>query len=641
MKLYRVDLHNFRSIRKARLDFPVGCQVLVGINETGKTNLLDALALLDPELEVQHSDTRLRGKREKSITEAYVRFIFRMGKQDLDAISSQIKARILTPSENAPLFTKNGDAVPLVDAIRSLHEGLYNVDLLDKTRGGSYWAPSQQLGTLEGWLHPRSPKPPNTPVALAGGKQVPLSDVGLAHSKLIADASLPLFEPASVDVVWGILGHQLASYVQSHLPEVIYWQHDDDYLLPPQVTLDQFQASPDGFPSLRNLFRLAGVSDIPTELGTARRGSLHDLRNLLESVSDKATKYLHRCWRECKGLTIELAPNGASLDISIHDRYNHYEMSQRSDGFKKFVSFLLMVSARQRTGELEDALILFDEPEIGLHPTGARHLMSQLLSLASRNLVVYSTHSIHMIDGERLDRHLIVKKKDEVTSFERAADSLIVDEEVLFRALGTSVFEVLKPSNILFEGWQDKHLFRVGVDRMRKANPVEFGRLETVGLVHARGVKGVSALAALLELASRNYIVVSDGDEPARQYQKDWSGLGYAGRWVRYDEVAVGKKLVTVEDFLALRAIQDAIEAIGDRFPSVPDVSLTEADRAGGTLRGLRALLSKAGVEKEVAEQWLRALKSHASEHLQGADIDTSYSQFLVALSEQLFGNPP
>ncbi len=46
MKLSRVEIKNFRSIADTTVSFENPCRVLVGINESGKSNVLKALRLL-------------------------------------------------------------------------------------------------------------------------------------------------------------------------------------------------------------------------------------------------------------------------------------------------------------------------------------------------------------------------------------------------------------------------------------------------------------------------------------------------------------------------------------------------------------------------------------------------------------------
>jgi predicted ATP-dependent endonuclease of OLD family len=48
MKLTNVEIKNFRSLDKLDFEFNPNCRILVGINESGKSNILKALAMLEP-----------------------------------------------------------------------------------------------------------------------------------------------------------------------------------------------------------------------------------------------------------------------------------------------------------------------------------------------------------------------------------------------------------------------------------------------------------------------------------------------------------------------------------------------------------------------------------------------------------------
>ncbi len=175
------------------------------------------------------------------------------------------------------------------------------------------------------------------------------------------------------------------------------------------------------------MFQLYGISDIQKEVAAAKAGSANSLPNLLRRVAEKTTRHFHLTWREYDGIKFSLGTDGTDLVAGIEDKSNHYELSQRSDGFKRFVTFLLMVSAEDASNLLKDTLLLIDEPEIGLHPSGARYLMEELIDISKNNYVVFSTHSIFMIDNKIIKRHLIVKKQDEITEIEEVSESNIQD----------------------------------------------------------------------------------------------------------------------------------------------------------------------------------------------------------------------
>jgi len=116
-----------------------------------------------------------------------------------------------------------------------------------------------------------------------------------------------------------------------------------------------------------------------------------------------------------------------------------------------------------------------------------------------------------MIDRENLGRHLIVKKEHESTILNEVTASNIVDEEVIYNALGYSIFEELKPKNILFEGWRDKRLYQVRVSKL-PATLSNRDELKEAGVCHVKGVSDIGRVTPLLELAQRQWVIVSDAD---------------------------------------------------------------------------------------------------------------------------------
>ena len=63
--------------------------------------------------------------------------------------------------------------------------------------------------------------------------------------------------------------------------------------------------------------------------------------------------------------------DGDFIKCSVSEK-NDFSFQKRSDGFKKFVAFLLTVSTKSRMGDLKNTLVLVDEPDSGLHPSGAQ-----------------------------------------------------------------------------------------------------------------------------------------------------------------------------------------------------------------------------------------------------------------------------
>jgi predicted ATP-dependent endonuclease of OLD family len=101
MKLSYVTIHNHRSIKHLDINFDQKCRILVGINESGKTNILQALNLLDPKATTTRRDLREPGLHEPEITEAYVRFVFTPTNEETTQLIQLLKTKLLFPEPTA------------------------------------------------------------------------------------------------------------------------------------------------------------------------------------------------------------------------------------------------------------------------------------------------------------------------------------------------------------------------------------------------------------------------------------------------------------------------------------------------------------------------------------------------------------
>jgi hypothetical protein len=347
--------------------------------------------------------------------------------------------------------------------------------------------------------------------------------------------------------------------VQTDLLKVLFWNYDESKLLPPKINLDQFCANPEICLPLKRMFQLYDISDIKKEVAEAKAGSANTLNNLLRRVAEKTSEHFHSTWREYEEIKFSLAMDGPDLVAKIQDESNNYELSQRSDGFKRFVTFLLMVSAEAASNLLKDIVLLIDEPEIGLHPTGARYLMDELIDISRNNYVVFSTHSIFMIDNRIIKRHLIVKKENEITEVEEVSESNIQDEEVIYKSLGHSIFSNLKERNLIFEGWRDKKLFETAMLTVPVGSE-EINELNGLGRCFAHGVKQIRNITPLFEAGDRKCLILTDGDATANEHQKEYQKNKGFGIWKRYDEIVTGATEITGEDFLMEGAFRAAIQ---------------------------------------------------------------------------------
>ncbi len=628
MLLHHAAIKNYRSIRQLEITFEPKCRILVGINESGKTNILDALNLLDPKQLTTQRDLREPGLREDSITEAYVRFIFRFTREELSELKKKLRAKVLSETYDSPIVRIEGTDHTL-DRFCETREGLYIADLKTNAKQTSTWA----LGKAEiinKWkkIGPACPADYAVPSKALG--TVTLKKFSLVDTSEFTDIPTEYLEEAKPDDLRGVANPLITQKVESSLLKVLFWDYEEKNLLPPRVNLDQFCANPDICLPLKRMFQLHKTSDIKAAVDLAKAASANGLNNLLRRVAERTSKHFHDTWREYEGIKFSLAMNGPDLEAGIADVSNRYELAQRSDGFKRFVTFLLMVSAEEESNLLKDTLLLIDEPETGLHPSGARYLMDELIDISRNNYVVFSTHSIFMVDSKIIERHLIIKKKNEITEAEQVSESNIQDEEVIYRALGYSIFSNLKERNLIFEGWRDKKLFETALMNIPQNYEVVRG-LENLGRCFVQGVKQVSCSTPLFEAGKRKCLILSDNDATAREQQKRYQDNKGYGVWKRYDEILDGTAAVTGEDFVKESAFQTAIEEIAQKHHIGP-FQADNLNNQGGKINALKQWLTGAGVPRQEADRSIESIKESVFDTLKNSDIEEGYYAYLAGI---------
>ena len=638
MKLKYANILNFRSIHSVQVDFDPSCRVLVGINESGKSNILRALSMIGDEFTPTPEDVREPLPREKSITEAYIRFVFTFDESEMEKVYSTLKPKVLSKKTDTPLLTKSGKKLTCRDFCLLRNEGLYSVDILNQKKSVQHWALGDSYIVSANWKKPSASCPVDYNVQI-GSTPALLKNYLLVNSDDFTDIPEGHLEDIDTDYINNLIGSEVTKLIPPSLPKVIFWKYDEQNLLPPTVNIDAFVANPDSVVPLKNMFLLAGITDIAKEVNQARQVSANKIRNLLRRVASHTTKHFRSVWKEYKEISFALEPNATNIEANIVEQ-NYWKMSQRSDGVKRFITFLLHISANVKANLLNGALLLIDEPDMGLHPSGSRYLRDELIETAKKNYVVFSTHSIFMIDKDNVPRHIIVKKEEEKTTIKSADKSNFVDEEVLFNALNFTVFDILQKDNLIFEGWRDKQLFQIAMSKVPTSHADDLkalkGKLKTLGLCHADGVKDVRNITPLIELAGRKCTIISDADAPAKEKQKEYQKINGYGIWKRYDEIQTSSKVETSEDFIKIDVFIDRLAKVKRKYPAVTgDPTLATS----GRMTTVKKWLLAQGVTQEQTKEILETLKNEIFNDLKPSDIDASYYDFLKDFS--VFLLPP
>ncbi len=631
MKLSKVQIKNFRSIKDVEIDFDPSCRILVGINESGKSNILDALALLsDKHTSVRKDDLReALPNEEGQIDEAYVRFVLKFGKTESDDLFENVSSKILASTKNPEIILIGIKKKSVKEFCTSRNEGLYSADILRGNKSFKYWILPSTYKLITGWKKPTASCPQDFQVELKGEKYQ-VAQYKLIREADFADIPEGYLEEAKINDLAKLSGSAITTITKERLPEALFWKYDEDNLLPSSVKIDEFSNSPDSCMPLRHMFVLAGigVDEIKASIEMARKGTDNQFQNYLNRIAKKTTNHFWAVWKEYKNVEFSLKLNADQIIPGVKEK-NILDFARRSDGFKRFFTFLLFISINVKTDNLRDSLLLIDEPDQSLHPTGSRYLRDELIRISKKNYVVYSTHSIFMIDPGDVNRHYIVKKKDEITNIEQVQTSNIADEEVIYNALGYSIFSILKENNIIFEGWKDKRLFQVVI---KSASTKLKKKYKDIGICHAKGAKSIKTITPMIELAERKCLIISDSDAPAKEQQKLYNKEKGYGEWKNYQDIDSSIEAITGEDFLKNDFITKQVKIVLSNFV-IPNFNINILPENKGKLAVIRKWLIKNGMTADQAQDILNQIKDSIFENLKYQNIEDTYIKLLKRIS--------
>lgn len=193
------------------------------------------------------------------------------------------------------------------------------------------------------------------------------------------------------------------------------------------------------------------------------------------------------------------------------------ELESRSKGFQWFFSFYMIFLVESDDGH-KDAVLLLDEPGLNLHPTAQQELIAFFEELADSNMLVYSTHSPFLIDGEHIHRVRPVTE-DETGHSRITIDGWPKDRETIFPLQAAAGYAMVRglfqhKKNVLVEGMAD-YLYLHTLDLLCRATS-RAALPNDIYMTPCGGTKQVGYIAALFLGQEVRPLILLDGDDAGR-----------------------------------------------------------------------------------------------------------------------------
>ena len=412
------------------------------------------------------------------------------------------------------------------------------------------------------------------------------------------------------------------------IPKVLYWEYSDKYLLPEIVNINEFNNNNDICIPLKNMFELCNITNIKEEYEDKKAMGESSFQNLLDDVSNTVDGYLKKVWKSMPNDSkIVLQEVGEVLKIRIKDSKNTFSASKRSDGFKRIVTFLLMLSIDNKNNILNNTLILIDEPDSKIDIPGQEYLRDELINIGKNNYVIFSTHSTDMIDNRRLERHIIIKKVKEASTIEFANDDNYVDIATLYRALGMNVYSVINEHNLVFEGWTDQLIFELYVGKSNRF-------FKNIGRTHLSGITKINQYAEFWGLLSKKYYIISDCDDAALNMKCSFEENRFDGTWLTYKELT-NDKIITLEDFVT----NDRIIKVAKEFKKKNNFSIDLCDdnlkTDIGKTNAIKQWISLNSGKYNLNKQ-MKDFKNKLYNNIKKTDITDDYDDFIKNITKKI-----
>jgi hypothetical protein len=384
------EFTNFKGIKHARLDLaPAGSSArvytLVGLNESGKTTILEAIEQFQGESDSEILPKQLEGIRGLDPNDV-IPIARRTNFTDKIVISCGIElddADIVAVRDS--LAARDGYRLESLDRVITISDTHRYVDSKLQERGGS-WAGIGGSGYLR---------------------------TGTVRRSLAGDAE-------------GGRRKEILHLLKARLPSILYFPHFL-FNFPQRIYIEPADNEENANRFFRELFQevLSSVGDLDTERHIVQRYRSDDpadkanMQQVLLAASRDVTNKVITSWEQIfsdkpigdKRVTIDIGelpaqderPARVWVEFGIADTDGLFKIAERSLGFRWFFTYLMLTIYRgQRKPTDNNMLYLFDEPASNLHPTAQHALLGSLADLSKKAVIVYTTHSHYLIEPKWL-----------------------------------------------------------------------------------------------------------------------------------------------------------------------------------------------------------------------------------------------
>jgi energy-coupling factor transporter ATP-binding protein EcfA2 len=389
MRYTYFQIRNFKGIDHVRLSLSSSpksrVHTLIGLNESGKTTILEAINLLSYRESLDALN--LPGYAQQDVHE-----LIPIAKR------SNFNEKIVI---EAGLSMDDADYAQIRNAVKKQH-------------GIVLTAPIPPFSVTQNYQFKDSRIQPSQQPTYTWSIQVRGRATELLRAKALS----------------GEAWQKVVGTVRSFLPRIVYFPNFL-FEFPDKIYLENPPSQPD-----KHTFYQSVLQDVLDAIGEkinlqehvlnrAKSGAEFDKKSLdsvLLKMGGHITKTVFSNWNKIfkktaskKEIVVFIGTDNRGacyLQLRLKQGSEYYEISERSLGFRWFFTYLLLTQYRGfRQQAPRSVVFLLDEPASNLHPSAQAQLLDSFQSLPDGCHIVYTTHSHHMIKPEWLEGAFVVRNE--------------------------------------------------------------------------------------------------------------------------------------------------------------------------------------------------------------------------------------
>ncbi len=298
-------------------------------------------------------------------------------------------------------------------------------------------------------------------------------------------------------------------YLNPNRPKFLYY--DEYFSLPSRISIEKLQENNLEEYQLKTAKALFELADINTE-EILESDDFEDFIAELEATEAIISDELFKYWETNKNLHIAFQIDKKEetdnydnarivehiLDIRVKSKGVSLPLKNRSKGFNWFFSFLVWFKRIQEDAT-SNYVLLLDEPGLNLHASAQSDLLRFIEDLSDNYQIIYTTHSPFMIASDSLNRVRTVLETDKGSVISESIQEK--DPNTLFplqAALGYDIAQNLFVSkkNLLVEGVSDLIILTAISGLLESENRVSLN--SEVTIVPTGGLEKVATFISLL-----------------------------------------------------------------------------------------------------------------------------------------------